>query len=111
MASTRIWRTNSPRIRGRSVQSRGGVLLVTLNSDHPAYELLLGATEPGDLPENVEELKQKLRAAQEGLEMMLFAWARYEDELRGDAQRQAQVVRYDWGRMAESFLQVRVEAE
>jgi hypothetical protein len=94
-----------------SVQSRGGVLLVTLNSDHPAYELLLGATEPGDLPENVEELKQKLRAAQEGLEMMLFAWARYEDELRGDAQRQAQVVRYDWGRMAESFLQVRVEAE
>ena len=94
-----------------SVQSRGGVLLVTLNSDHPAHALLLGAQDPAELPENVDELKSRLRAAQEGLEMMLFAWARYEDEqLLPEAQRHAQNVRYDWGRMAELFLQVKDDA-
>ena len=91
-----------------SVQLRGGVILVTLNSDHPAYELLLGAQDPSDLPDEVEQLKAKLRAAQEGLEMMLFAWARYEDEqMNSEKRRQAQNVRHDWGRMAEGFLEVR----
>lgn len=94
-----------------SVQSRGGVLLVTLNSDHPAHALLLGAQDPSELPGDVDELKRRLRAAQEGLEMMLFAWARYEDEqLRPEDQRQAQNVRYDWGRMAEVFLRVKEDA-
>lgn len=94
-----------------SVQSRGGVLLVTLNSDHPAHALLLGAQDPAELPDDVEELKRRLKAAQEGLEMMLFAWARYEDEqLRPEDQRHAQNVRYDWGRMAEVFLQVKEDA-
>jgi len=91
-----------------SVHSKGGVLLVTLNSEHPAYELLLGAQGPAELPDDVEQLKSKLKAAQEGLEMMLFAWARYEDEqVVAEKRRQAQNLRHDWGRMAESFLEVR----
>lgn len=91
-----------------SVHSKGGVLLVTLNSEHPAYELLLGAQDPAGLPDDVEQLKSKLKAAQEGLEMMLFAWARYEDEqVLAEKRRQAQNLRHDWGRMAEGFLEVR----
>lgn len=91
-----------------SVQPRGGVLLVTLNTDHPAYDLLLGARQPDSLPSDVDELKTKLLAAQSGLETLLFAWARYEDEqVSGDARRVAQNIRHDWGRMAESFLQTR----
>jgi hypothetical protein len=91
-----------------SVQPRGGVLLVTLNTDHPAYDLLLGAQSPEDLPEDPEALVERLRAAQQGLEMMLFAWARYEDEQTiPEMRRQAQNVRHDWGRMGEVFLQSR----
>lgn len=91
-----------------SVQSRGGVLLVTLNSEHPAYELLLGAKDPAEMPDDVGELKRRLQAAQEGLEMMLFAWARYEDEqVVAEKRRQAQNLRHDWGRMAESFLEIK----
>ena len=91
-----------------SVQPRGGVLLVTLNVDHPAYGLLLGAQDPDSLPEDPELLKSKLLAAQSGLEMMLFAWARYEDEqASADQRRAAQNVRHDWGRMAEVFLDAR----
>ncbi|PEG34376.1 ATP-binding protein [Mycolicibacterium agri] len=91
-----------------SVQPRGGVLLVTLNTDHPAYSLLLGARDPKDLPEDPDKLKERLLSAQSGLEMMLFAWARYEDEQPSDQRRIAQNIRYDWGRMAEAFLSSRL---
>jgi hypothetical protein len=91
-----------------SVQPRGGVLLVTLNTDHPAYDLLLGAQDPASLPDDPEALRDKLQTAQTGLEMMLFAWARYEDEQTSSEQRRAaQNVRHDWGRMAENFLEAR----
>jgi hypothetical protein len=91
-----------------SVQPRGGVLLVTLNTDHPAYNLLLGARDPDELPDDVDKLKERLGSAQSGLEMMLFAWARYEDEqASADQRRAAQNVRHDWGRMAEQFLDTR----
>jgi hypothetical protein len=90
-----------------SVQPRGGVLLVTLNMDHPAYKLLLGARDPDDLPDDPEKLKEKLQAAQGGLELLLFAWARYEDEQPNDARRQTQNIRHDWGRMAEAFLEAK----
>lgn len=93
-----------------SVQPRGGVLLVTLNTDHPAYELLLGAQDPSQLPDDPEALIERLQAAQQGLEMMLFAWARYEDEQPPDMRRQTQNVRYDWGRLAEDFLRSRASA-
>ncbi|WP_231101634.1 ATP-binding protein, partial [Mycobacterium avium] len=91
-----------------SVQPRGGILLVTLNTDHPAYELLLGARDPKDLPEEPDKLKQKLLAAQAGLEMMLFAWARYEDEQPHEQRRMTMNIRHDWGRMAETFLSSRL---
>lgn len=90
-----------------SVQPRGGILLVTLNTEHPAYDLLLGARDPKDLPDDPDKLKAKLQAAQAGLEMMLFAWARYEDEQPTDHRRLTQNIRHDWGRMAEGFLESR----
>lgn len=87
-----------------SVQPRGGVLLVTLNTDHPAYELLEGARRPEDLPTDAAALRGALEEAHMGLEMLLFAWARYEDEQSGDSRDAAQLARYDWGRMARRFL-------
>jgi hypothetical protein len=87
-----------------SVQPKGGILLVTLNTEHPAYGLLLGARDPKDLPDDPDKLKEKLQSAQSGLEMMLFAWARYEDEQAPDQRRVTQNIRHDWGRMAEGFL-------
>lgn len=104
------YRINAASLEGGaffSVQPRGGVLLVTLNTDHPAYDVLLGARDPKSLPEDPEKLKEKLIAAQTGLEMMLFAWARYEDEQQGEQLRLTRNIRHDWGRMAEEFLVMR----
>ena len=80
--------------------------MVTLNTDHPAYELLLGASNPNSLPDDPDELKEQLLASKQGLEMLLLAWARYEDEQGSDLERKraTQNARHDWGRMAEVFL-------
>jgi hypothetical protein len=95
-----------------SVQARGGVLVVTLNTDHPAYGRLLGAKSPDELPDEVGELKRRLQSAQEGLEMMLFAWARYEDEqITPEKRRAAQGARFEWGQMAEGFLAMRQDED
>ncbi len=90
-----------------SVQPRGGVLLVTLNTDHPAYDLLKGARRPEDLPTESAALRDALEEAHSGLELLLFAWARYEDEQSGESRDAAQSARYDWGRMARRFLSER----
>ena len=90
-----------------SVQPRGGVLLVTLNTDHPAYELVQGARRPEDLPTDAPALRDALEEAHSGLELLLFAWARYEDEQIGDSRDAASSARYDWGRMARRLLSER----
>ena len=91
--------------------TKGGVLLVTLNNEHPAFEMLLGAgRRDEELPKDPKELKTRLQSAQDGLEMMLLAWARYEDEQPPDQRRRTQDIRIDWGRIAEGFLRAQTES-
>jgi len=87
------------------VRSRGGSMIVSLNVDHPAYKhsLEILQQELDSLDES--NLKESIANARKGLELLLFAWARYEDEQPDGKRRlQAQEVRWDWGRMARDFL-------
>lgn len=87
------------------VQSRGGAIIIPLNIDHPAYNHLIELLQDdiNEVDENV--LRNRFLKAREGLELLLMAWARYEDE-QPDGQRRtkAQEARWDWGRMARDFL-------
>jgi len=87
------------------VQSRGGKILITLNMQHPAYERLIEVLE-GDVEGVSEsELRTRLIKASDGLDLLLSAWARYEDEQpSGTAKENVQEARWDWGRMARDFL-------
>lgn len=87
------------------VRSRGGSMIVSLNVEHPAYKhsLEILQQELDSLDES--NLKESIANARKGLELLLFAWARYEDEQPDGKRRlQAQEVRWDWGRMARDFL-------
>ncbi len=87
------------------VRSRGGAMIVSLNVDHPAYQHSLEILQQdlGNLDES--KLKESIANARNGLELLLFAWARYEDEQPdGNRRLQAQQVRWDWGSMARNFL-------
>ena len=89
-----------------SVRPRGGALIITLNTSHPAHKHLIDLLDTPD-PESLssEELAERLTNAWQGLQLLLEAWARYEDEQpEGPRRNQAQDVRSDWGRVARYFL-------
>ena len=90
-----------------SVRPRGGAVIITLNTRHPAFSHLIELLDaPG--PENLapEELMSRLNNAWRGLKLLLEAWARYEDEQpEGARKNQVQDARNDWGRVARQFLE------
>ncbi|MDQ2835210.1 MAG: ATP-binding protein [Acidobacteriota bacterium] len=90
-----------------SVQPRGGAIIITLNTTHPAYGRLVDVLEKdSNAQTDVAELTERLNRALDGLKLLLMAWARYEDEQPDGALRQrTQDTRLDWGRIARGFLQ------
>jgi len=90
-----------------SVKSKAGSIIVTLNTNHPVYSKLVEVLEDDNLDEtDIEKLRSRLTNAHQGLELLLLAWARHEDEQpEGKRQEQARDTRVDWGRMARLFLE------
>lgn len=88
-----------------SVRQKGGSIIITLNTSHPAYGSLVEVLEREDPDETIEGLLLRLRSAEDGLKLLLMAWARYEDEQPDGTRRErAQEARVDWGRLARQFL-------
>lgn len=87
------------------VKARGGSLLVSLNTNHPAYSRLVEVLERDFDESDMEELRTRIATARDGLKLLLMAWARYEDEMPdGPRRRGATEARWDWGRIASQFL-------
>ncbi|MGQ9869571.1 ATP-binding protein [Leptodesmis sp.] len=90
-----------------SVKPRGGAIIVTLNTSHPAYDKLVEVMEKDVDNVDAETLRTRLSNSLEGLKLLLMAWARYEDEQPDGRRRQAaQDTRVDWGRIARQFLEL-----
>lgn len=88
-----------------SVKQKGGSIIITLNTSHPAYDSLVEVLEREDPDETEEGLRARLHSAEDGLKLLLMAWARYEDEQPDGTRRErAQETRLDWGRLARQFL-------
>lgn len=89
------------------VKSTGGAVIITLNMDHPAYSHLVELLQQDVDEVDESELRTRLVKARGGLELLLMAWARHEDEQPDTGRRRDQVreARWDWGRMARQFLQ------
>jgi len=89
-----------------SVQPKGGAILITLNTEHGAYNRLVDVLERDPANASDENLVERLNNALSGLKLLLMAWARYEDEQgSGQARERAQDARVDWGRIARRFLE------
>lgn len=88
-----------------SVKPRGGAIIITLNTEHPAYDNLVEVLEENTAGQDIAALTTRLSSASDGLKLLLTAWARYEDELPdGNRKQNAQDTRNDWGRVARNFL-------
>jgi hypothetical protein len=89
-----------------TVRPRGGVILIGLNTNHPAYDNLVTLLEVGEDEGDTEALKKRLKQSYEGLKLLLEAWARYEDEVAdGPRKQRAQDARLEWGRVARQFFE------
>lgn len=89
-----------------SVRPRGGAVIITLNTSHPAYPNLVEVLENEANGSDPALLQTRLANALEGLKLLLMAWARYEDEQPdGLPKSRAQETRVDWGRIARKFLE------
>lgn len=88
-----------------SVKSKGGSIIVTLNMNHPAYNNLVEILEKDVEEADMETLRNRLINALDGLELLLMAWARYEDEQpEGELKKMVRRARVDWGIIAGEFL-------
>ena len=89
-----------------SVKPKGGALMITLNTSHPAYDKLVDVLEENVEGVEASELRDRLTKALGGLKLLLTAWARYEDEQLDPKKRMAaQDTRSDWGLIARKFLE------
>jgi hypothetical protein len=89
-----------------SIKPRGGAIIVTLNTNHPAYNKLVEVMEKDMDNVDAETLRYRLSNSLEGLKLLLMAWARYEDEQPfGPRRDRVQETRHDWGRIAREFLE------
>ncbi len=89
-----------------SVDPTPGTIIITLNTIHPAYKNLVEILEKEVEGVDPETLRSRLTNSLQGLELLLMAWARYEDEQPdGPRRNKAQDARVDWGRVARQFLE------
>lgn len=79
------------------VTSKAGVIIITINTKHPAHAHLFELLREGeaDVPES---------PALQGLKLLLTAWARMEDEASGDSKEALEDIRGEWGRIARDFM-------
>ncbi len=95
------------------IKSQGGVIFITLNNTHPAYnylnevleEKIPYSDEEEECDEKVKELRGKFLYVRQGLKLLLTSWARYEDEAPdGKLKTQVKQVRWNWGNMTRDFF-------
>lgn len=90
-----------------SSRPMGGIVYVTLNTEHPAYEYFSGILDDKWLEDCTDypELKMRASKAHWGLMLLLASWARYEDEVPDKSKDRAMDIRTDWGKIAREFME------
>jgi hypothetical protein len=89
-----------------NIDLMAGMLQVIFNTEHPLHSHLMAALE--NVPEDAGEadLRERLARASEAFKLLIFSWARMEDEIPGDRDRlRVSYARRDWGRYARDFIE------
>ena len=88
-----------------SVDPLPNVLQVALNKDHPVYSHLYDVMQKQDIQNlSKEEVSHLLDRARTAFEILLFSWARYEEEQPEKMRRKVIDSRIEWGKYARDFL-------
>ena len=86
------------------VESLPNVIQVALNASHPVHSHLYDVMHP-DVEEMTEdEVRERLRKAAAAFRVLIYSWARYEEEQTERDRRRVRDVRVEWGKYAEEFF-------
>ena len=87
------------------VEPLPGVIQVALNVAHPVYGHLYEIMHPDVDEMDEDEVRDRLAKAAAAFRILLYSWARYEEEQVGKDQRQVRDARVEWGKYAEEFFE------
>ena len=86
------------------VEPLPNVIQVALNTKHPVHTHLYDIMHP-DVENMTEgEVRERLARAAAAFRILIYSWARYEEEQTGKTQRQVRNARMEWGKYAEEFF-------
>ncbi len=81
-----------------------GVIQVALNTDHPVHSHLYDVMHPDVDELSEEEVRDRLYKAAAAFRILIYSWARYEDEQTDKMKRVVRDARMEWGKYAEEFF-------
>jgi Histidine kinase-, DNA gyrase B-, and HSP90-like ATPase len=81
-----------------------GVIQVALNRDHPVHSHLYDVMHPDVDELSEEEVRGRLHKAAAAFRILIYAWARFEDEQTDKEKRDVRNARIEWGKYAEEFF-------
>ena len=86
------------------VESLPNVIQVALNTNHPVHSHLYDIMHP-DIEEMAEdEVRERLARTAAAFRILIYSWARYEEEQTERDRRRVRDARVEWGRYAEDFF-------
>ena len=86
------------------VDSLPGVIQVALNASHPVYSYLYEMFTPASDNMSEKDMRVRFVKARAAFRMLIYAWARYEEEQSNGPKRQVRDARLEWGKYAEEFF-------
>lgn len=87
------------------------LLQVALNMDHPVFNHLIAALDSDTVSPDSEGMAERLEQAGTAFKILLFSWARFEDEQPQVPRERAKKMRWDWGMFANEFFGGGVEED
>ena len=86
------------------VEALPNVLQVALNTRHPVHSYLYDIMHPDVEDMEEEEIRERLAQAAAAFRILIYSWARYEDEQPDKPRRRVRNARLEWGKYAEEFF-------
>ena len=86
------------------VESLPNLIQVALNTNHPVYEHVYDIMHPDVQEMTEDEVRERLAKAAAAFRILIYSWARYEEEQIDRDRRRLRNARVEWGKYAEEFF-------
>ena len=86
------------------VESLPNVIQVALNTRHPVHSHLYDVMHPNVDDLSDDEVRERLAQAAAAFRILIYSWARYEEEQSERDRRRVRDARWEWGKYAEEFF-------